>query len=226
MSNIKNDYLRHFPNIFTYLNKNDQKIAAITIWQNGLTLLNEARAVKEFDVFKNISFTELQPPNFEILFPFINDSLIDNIRIITCFENFMKGILIVNDYVVHKLTNKNKLLKNAQRNRPLKIFEVFTQSSFLNFEQTKPELFETYFQTVNFTWMLEPKYQEVINLPVDIISILVNLNAERNKLHFINRNTYRFGIATIENYSRIIDFANTTIKKRILDLENDLKKYS
>lgn len=218
------NFFKDYINTFTYFHKNNQKIAAINLWANGFKILYGATIVKGFDTYRNVQFTKNQPPDFETLMPFINDSLMDETRVTTCFENFMKGILILNDCVVHKLTNKNKALKYEQQDRPLKITEVFTATSFSSFDPTKSELWETSFQTLNFSWMLKAKYQAIINLPADILSIITDINEERNKLHFISVNDFQFGNPTIDKYSKIIDFANTTIKKCILDLDSNMKE--
>ncbi len=222
-SNLNNSLKNHI-NTFAYFHKNNQKVAAINLWENGLKILHGATIVKSFDIYQNVQFSETRPPDFETLMPFINDSLMDATRVTTCFENFMKGILILNDCVVHKLTNKNKALKNEQVNRPIKVTEVFVVKSFSSFDPTKPELWETSFQTLNFSWMLKPKYQSIINLPTDILSIIMSINEERNKLHFISADEFQFGKSTIEKYSKIIAFANTTIMKCILDLDGNMKE--
>lgn len=216
------DFFKNYINTFTYFHKNNQKIAAINLLVNGFKILHGATIVKRFDTYRNVQFTKTQPPDFESLMPFINDSLMDDTRIIICFENFMKGILILNDCVVHKLTSKNKALKYEQQKRPLKITEVFNATSFSNFDPTKPELWETSFQTLNFSWMLRKKYQAIINLPTEILSIITDINEERNKLHFISVDNFQFGNPTIDKYSKIIHFTNTTIKKSILDLDSNI----
>ena len=218
LENFFIDYI----NTFAYYRESNQKIAAINLWTNGYKILHGATVVKGFDIYKNVEFTETHPPDFEILSPFINDALMDDTRIITCFENFMKGLLILNDCVVHKIIRKP--LKYEQIERPIKIPEVFTEISFANFDKTKPELWETSFQTLNFSWMLKPNYQAVINLPKDILTIITAINEERNKLHFIKTELFQIGKPTIEKYSKIIEFANTTIRDCILNLDSNLKQ--
>ena len=139
------NFFKEYINTFAYYHKNNQKIAAINLWFNGFSILHGATVVKGFDVYKKLEFTKTNPPDFEFLKPYINDSLMDKTRIITCFENFMKGTLILNDFVVHQLTDKNKTLKYQQQERPLKINEVFNSSSFSDFNWTKPKTWETNF---------------------------------------------------------------------------------
>jgi hypothetical protein len=216
-------FFKNYINTFAYFHKNNQKISTINLWVNGFGIFHGATVVKDFETFKNIKFSETKPPDFDTIKSFIDDGLMDDTRIVTCFENFMKGILLLNDYVVHKLTDKNKTLKYEQRERPLKITEVFTQTSFSNFDPTRPSSWETSFQTLNFSWMLRAQYQTIIKLPDDILSIISEINEQRNKLHFISASEFGFSNATIEKYSKIIGFANITIKKCILDLDKNLK---
>lgn len=219
-SKLDNFFINYI-NTFAYFHTNNQKIAAINLWINGFNIFYGATVVKGFDTYKSVEFTETQPPDFEVLSPFINDSLMDDTRIVTCFENFMKGILILNDCIVHKLNKKP--LKYDQQVRPIRISEAFTEFSFTSFDGAKPELWETSFQTLNFSWMLKPTYQAIINLPTDILSNITTFNEERNKLHFIKMNQFQFGKPTIDKYSKVIEFVNTTIKKCILDLDGNMK---
>lgn len=218
------DFFIKYINTFAYYQKGNQNIAALNLMVNGYKILYGATIIKRFETYKSVEFTKENPPNFQTLLPFINDSLMDDTRIITCFENYMKGVLILNDFVVHLLTNKNKDLKYEQRDRPIKITEVFTPESFLHFNHSKPETWETIFQTLSFSWMLKLKYQDIINFPVDILSILTGINEERNKLHFISVDQFQFGKPTIDKYSKIINFANDIISRHILDLDATAKE--
>ena len=48
----------------------------------------------------------------------------------------------------------------------------------------------------------------------------------RNEINciFISINEFMFGKSTIQKYSKIIEFANTTITKCILDLDGNMKE--
>lgn len=210
-------------NIYAYYQKGNQKIAAINLLFNGFKILQDAKVVKDFDLYRSIQYTEVQRPQQEVIAPFINNSLMDDTKIIICFENYMKAILIHNDYVVHKVTDKLKNLKFEQRDRPLKISEVFQQSSFTSYNPLTPSICETNYQTLNFSWMLKPKYQVIINLPTDLLAIISEINEERNKLHFMLSHTFSFGEKTIEKYQKIIEFADATIKKCIIELDPTMK---
>lgn len=86
-----------------------------------------------------------------------------------------------------------------------------------------PENCETNYQTLNFSWMLKPKYQAIINLPLDLLTIISEINEERNRLHFILSHTFSFGKTTIEKYHKIIEFADGIIKKCIIELDATMK---
>jgi hypothetical protein len=216
-------FQKDYINTFAYMHENNLKVSAINLWANGYKILNGATIVKNFESYKSIEFKDFKKTDLKKLEPFIYDNLMDKIRIITCFENFMKGILLLNNYIVHKLTDKNKILKKVQKKRPININEIFTLNSFSDFDKDKRNFWETNKQTINFSCMIIPEYQKIINLPKEILEIIVEINEERNNLHFINIEEIKFGKSTIEKYSKIIEFSNNTIKKSIMDLDQNLK---
>lgn len=91
----------------------------------------------------------------------------------------MKAILLVNGYIAHKLGNVPNESKKAQRKRPTKVSEVFSEESFQAFDAGNLKSWFTSYQTVNFSWLLNPSYQEIISLPEDILTIITHLNNER-----------------------------------------------
>jgi len=76
-----------------YLNDN-KKIAAFNLWQDGLLILTKAKFFQQWDELKT-----LDPTDKSKILPFIHESIIDQTRIIICFENFMKGQLILNGFL-------------------------------------------------------------------------------------------------------------------------------
>ncbi len=217
------NFFKKYINTFAYFHTNNQKIAAINLLFNGYKILQGATIVKGFDIYKNVSFTDKQHPDYNILSPFINDSLMDDIRIITCFENYMKAILILKNYVVHRISSIDKRLRTAQQERPILISELFIPTDFSNFDITRHSQWKTNFQTLNFSWMLKAKYQSVIELPQKMLELIKEINEERNKLHFISVDEFHFGKPTIERYESVIDFAQNVIKNSILDLDQNMK---
>ncbi len=214
--------IQKYMHIFAYYHDYNRKVAALNLWVNGYRIFRGATIVKNFDIYKNIPYSKETRPDINTLYSFVADNIIDHTRIITCFENFMKGFLLLNNCVVHKLSNKNKMLKNAQMNRPIIVDELFSESSFKNFVQDKPEQWETTSNTVNFSWLLKPEYQKIINLPADIFSIIKDINDERNNLHFISVESFQFGKPTIDKYAKIIDFVEKIIYSSINELKQNL----
>lgn len=105
-------------NIFAYYDTRNQKVAAINLLFNGYRIFKGATIVRNFDVYKNMPSGPDSPPDINLIMSFFENNIIDETRIITCFENFMKGMLLLNGIVVHKLANVSKDLKQAQRADP------------------------------------------------------------------------------------------------------------
>lgn len=220
----QNEFLITYMNTLTYYDEVNKQIAALNLWKNGLSILQRATIFQNFEVFKKMEANELTPPNPNTIRPFIEDKIMDDTRIVTCFENFMKGILVLNNIVIHQLNRKkHNALRNDQEKRPILKSEVFVPESFSQLDVTKPETWETNFQTLNFNWMLKPSYQALINLPPDILLIIKKINEERNRLHFIISIRFEFGDSVKENFNKILNFVDTTIKKYINELEDKMR---
>lgn len=209
--------------LLCYFDLTNQKIATVNLWANGLRIYKNATCIKYFSDLQSLSFSEKHPPDINKLFPFVNDNIIDNTRIITCFENFMKGSLILNGFVAHILTMKHKDLKYQQKERPIKASEVFTESSFRLINTKNEKDFDITTQTVNFSWLLKEDYQKVFNLPRDVVSILKEINNTRNRLHFMSIEQYFIGQSTISNLSKVKNFVENVYTPRLIDLNSNLK---
>ncbi len=221
---MSNDELSlQFFHIFSYFHPNNQKVAALNLWTNGHRIFINAKLIKDFDTFEAIPCGEYERPELAQVMPFMIENIIDKTRIITCFENFMKGVLMLQGFVVHKLSKKNTTLRNHQNSRPVRIAEVFTETSFTQFDAAKIEEHETTDQTIGFSTLLMPKYQEVLQIPKELLELLKEVNAERNKLHFITVTDFAIGKPIIENMRMIVNFVATVMVPQVLKLNQNMQ---
>ena len=208
--------------IDTYYNRTNGKVIATNLWSNGVRIFKNATCIKNFNQLKEIPYTSKIPPNIDLVMPFLEDNIMDKVRIITCFENFMKGLLILNNCIVHRISDKHKPLSNKQKKTPIKILEVFTIHSFARSENPVIQS-DTNENTINFSWMISPEYQNIIQLPKDILDIITEINKERNRLHFISQDKFYHGKTIIANLEILINFVEDVIKPRIKDLDDSMK---
>lgn len=140
-----------------------------------------------------------------------------------CFENFMKGSLILNGYLAHLISKNHKELQQKQKEKPIKATNVLTEKSFIQVDGKSNSQIDVLPNTVNFSWLLKPKYQEILNLPADIQQILAEINTERNRLHFMSIEKYIISRGSLWQLDKLNDFVENVITPRMLDLDNSMK---
>jgi len=138
--------------------------------------------------------------------PFIWDWLIDEIRICLFFENFMKGELLFQGYVIHQFKDSTndkscrigQLIKRQQK-QPIPTSALLDQ---------KVQTGELHRKTINMELMLRPSYQELIRLPNDVLLIVRRINENRNKLHFSSEAAGELGEALIRDLKLLDAFVD------------------
>jgi|JI10StandDraft_1071094.scaffolds.fasta_scaffold137532_2 hypothetical protein len=138
--------------------------------------------------------------------PFMWDWLIDEIRICLFFENYMKGELLYQGYVIHQFKDSTndkssrigQLIK-IQQKQPISTSELLTQ-------EVKAD--ELHRKTINMELMLRTSYQELIRLPSDVLIIVKRMNENRNKLHFASEATGQLGEADIRDLKLLDAFVD------------------
>jgi len=200
-----NEYDKHlqFDYVLCYYETN-KKVAAFNLWDNGITAFRNAVFYKEWD-----RIGKLNPYNFAESIPYIKDSIIEKTRIITCFENFIKGQLILEEVLVHKVSAKHKQLASQQMERPIYTSELVDEDTFKYLDTKDLRKFDWTDFTIPFSWMMKESYQSKINLPPEILEALKSINAERNHLHFMNSVDFTWGPPIVEQYDSLINFVDT-----------------
>jgi hypothetical protein len=143
----------------------------------------------------------------QALAPFMFEDLTDAIRICVFFENYMKAILMSERMIVHQFTSERlKPLGRRQSKRPI------VNRYFIKCHIEPREVSE---QTIGMGTMLNSKYQEVIKLPDDVLSIVREINSSRNELHFRPGIAGEYGRSTITDLRKLNEFADLWVKKAI-----------
>jgi len=167
--------------------------------------------------------------SFNLALEFGIHNLMDNLKMIICFENFMKGVLLSNLYVVHNL-NKEKFpeLYKEQRKRPITIYEVLEKNPWENDNRIitdelnlKKVIKGITSNTLNLSTLLKPKYLEVININPIITEIIRKMNNDRNRLHFYSSESITFSSNSYYDFRVLIDFLNNSIVK----VQNEMAEY-
>lgn len=147
--------------------------------------------------------------------PFMFNDLSDAIRICVFFENYMKAILLSERMIIHQFaSDRLKSLGSRQRKRPI-INRYFVKC--------RVEGREVSDLTIGMETMLRKSYQEVIKLPDDIQSIIREISATRNELHFRPNITGEYGRPTIVDLRKLNDFADQ-LAQRIVEAPQAVRR--
>ncbi|CAH0265793.1 MULTISPECIES: hypothetical protein [unclassified Pedobacter] len=150
---------------------------------------------------------------------FFFEKLTDAFKICLFFENYMKAVLLINGFLIHKL-NKGKgydSLANQQGKKPIKVHELHLLKAF-DIDQAAGTIHHDGLstQTLMMGTMLDKKnYSCVILLPESINNFLRKLVEKRNELHFITEWSFEMS----ESYLNQLDAANNFV-------DNILSTYS
>lgn len=163
-----------------YAATNSRMAVAATITFNSIHVFKKAITITRADELKSIIAEPLGQGRKEKMAEFMFERIVDDLRFIVCFENFIKSTLITQKYLVHQV--KDEQLKSQQRKRPILIEEVLTQEAFLLENKNDFPLTE---KTIQFSDLLTRGYREASGLPVPIYNLLRKINQRRNENHFL-----------------------------------------
>lgn len=136
---------------------------------------------------------------------FIFEGLIDSIRISICYENFMKGILLANGYLVHVIDRKkDRNLSILQKKEPIPISEFRIENKPKKNPKSGMDEYPTLTKrTLSFENLLKRKYQDVIKIPESILVIVKKLYLKRNQQHFYNSETFSYSLKVINEFDEL-----------------------
>lgn len=209
-------------NLWLYANVNEQRSAAESLTLFGAEIFKSARLVKYIKDLKKIKSdldNGLTNSTETTISDFAFEYLIDCIRILIFFENYMKAKLIVRDYCVHVINMDYpnfRDLGKRQRNQPISLKDIQNIKTFncdlANKVITHSALKET---TIGMGELLKPKYLEIYNIDKTLISIITNFKQYRNKLHLNSSIEFNLSDQLILNIEILDDFVNQIFKAKI-----------
>lgn len=172
-----------------YLNEEKRSQTVQSLISFGANLFKSAYIIDNIEFLEKILKINNNPvPSQRFmseLKPFIWQRLVDDIKIVTCFENVMKSQLIFKNFIVHKIDGN---LKAEQNNSPIDKTKMFKQSG-----NTLTKF------TVNVSKILETKsYYDQLSISENIRNALIKMNKSRNQLHLLETYSSSFSIGEVE----------------------------
>lgn len=156
-------------------------------------------------------------PNDEL----VQNELLDDIKLIICFENFAKAKLLKKGYVIHLIDPPKKHpqfieleeLKKRQKKEPIKQSEIMKYSSFI-YCSTKRHNYLEAITTKTLKVSLcyhNPKYQSILQTPQDILDIILPKIESRNTLHYLLHEGASLSSKLITEIKTLSNFVDTEI---------------
>lgn len=163
--------------------------------------------------------SKLIHPRDSGVFEFMHEYLIDCIRFLVFFENYMKADLIVRGYCVHFIDKCypgfNDLAKD-QYSRPIKLNEINEIENFIVDEGNRVINHPAIKDKTNGIKELISKEQYYLNYEFDgpIIKIISRFNRYRNRLHFNKSIEYELSSSFISDIMIMNYFVDRIIRER------------
>jgi hypothetical protein len=171
------------------------------------------------------------------LFKGIESPVLDAFRIVTCFENFFKAKLLLENCVIHEIDfhvcknhypqflneNGNNLL---QKKTPIKIVDIKRAENQDIVHSAEPLETLSRFTLKMSRLLNEPSYQAIYSVNHEpnarkIFSILKSLNRTRNTLHFLTTEYISMGGIPLDDFRTLRDFVSSQIDALIVKIENE-----
>ena len=196
---------------------------AMNLFSFGYLQLSKISLISNYSelVYLIESSNKKETPNFEIASKFAIESLIDSIRITICFENFMKGILLLNGYTIHRLKRKEfKLLSDKQSEQPVQISEILKGRNWeinpeikANDENIKFQIKGILKTTIGMKELKMPLYQSTLKIDKKIMEICKPYFEYRNNVHLHVSGDLTFTNSTSQDIKSLVKYINDHLVK-------------
>lgn len=209
--------------IYAYESEYSRKFYALGVWCFAYEMFARTNIVVNFEGFKayNLLPSEEKIKMRAFILPIMLEHSIDLVRIIMFYENYFKGCLLQKGYLVHDLNPDNCPPVN-NKNEPIVADNFFSAIFFNDYSKDDKSKQWTKATTLQISRLLNRKFQRLIDIPKEITKILSRLNKERNRLHFFNSVELTLGQPTIDDFFKIISYAEKEIKPKIMALNEEL----
>lgn len=214
-----------------YFHKLNRQTFAMNMISFGSQTFRTAKHIEELDILKRIYMNKtginLLPEELEFVPEFVLSTITDWIKIIICFENFMKASLLLNGILIHEMNKDDKFLKRIgnQRKKPILLSDYRKTYNFsFNIEKRILCLEGITSKTLTMSTLLSKPYQKIIKLPQNILSTITEINRSRNNLHFYHKAMNSYGKDFFNQMDDLTSFVDNEMMNLKSHLEMNLKK--
>lgn len=209
-------------NLWIYTSEEVRRVSASMILL-GADVLRSAKIIKELDhlklICRGLDNKTISPQYFKIN-EFIFEYLIDCIKILIFFENYMKAELISKGFCVHKIKKEVKNFEETAKRQfkePITIKEINEIHPFEH-DNTRELILHNALKetTLGFNELIRtPSYLSQYQFDNNILNFIKELNIQRNKLHFHDNIHFSISHEFIMKLENVKEFAAQIIHERI-----------
>jgi hypothetical protein len=209
------------PNFWIYRSKAEQNKIAGSLVAFGAEVAAKANVFQGIHALRECNKLLQQNKQYNtaaVAQHFGLDYLMDSVRILIFFENYMKAELIVRNFCVHNIDKSNVVrtdliaLAKQQDKRPVTLSEVREVEKFVVNDEKEiinnAGLRET---TIGMNVLLKPSYLEHYAFDDEILRTVKGLNLLRNKLHFHSHAEFALSSQFIEDIERLHFFIHAMV---------------
>lgn len=213
------------PNLWMYSTPQEMSKTAASLIVFGSEVFKSAKVVKDICLLEQLLVSRNNntiPSDSTVLKEYFFDYLIDCVKIVVFFENYMKAELISLGFCVHQINRglpKFKDLATEQRKRPINNKEIYDIEPFETNESEKTifhmALKET---TLGFSDLIKPAYVQYYRFDNTTLNHIKELNLNRNNLHFHDSIKFELSTPFIDQIKNLNYFVDLVVGHFILPL--------
>ncbi len=191
----------------------------------GAEVFYGAKLINDFDRLKAIN-EQLQTPNPgvqpipppEEIVAFSFEYLVDCVRILIFFENYMKGQLVARGFVVQLINRQFPNFSDVAKDQKIRPVHIDEIQNLHPFEVNQAQNFITHpamlSNTLGFSILIgTSEYLKYYNFSPRIIETIKELNAYRNQLHFHNEIQFQVSDEYIARIQELKNFAASIVEQ-------------
>jgi hypothetical protein len=208
------------PNLWLYSSWEEMNKAAASLITFGADVFQRAKLIRDMEFLKSIRLEldkeNTTPPTLtKEIMEFSFEYLIDCVRILIFFENYMKAELIVKGFTVHLIKKEDldfKSLAKEQFWKPIKVKEIAAIKDF-EIDQAEKKITHTSLKNTTLGYNVltgSIEYLKHYQLTDSMVSFLKKINAYRNKLHLHDNVEFSLSEEFIDNIEELKRFVSLT----------------
>ena len=213
-----------------YCNEKNRKQVAWELLRSSYKIFYSSKLIRKLDELIKVYYA-WKPNNtkndsrlFKVLDQ-IKTPLIDDIKISTSFENYLKSKLLLSGFVIHMIDPKTLEKKfstyaSKQWKHPITISDIKKAEGV--FRKRKTNFFHSLKKnTINYSTLLNnTNYKDRIKLPPELFRILDSIRKRRNSLHYLIKYTSVYNSKVLTDYQ----YLKSIIDNRLVNQYNRLLK--